>query len=459
MQAFDVVIDNEKLARHLSDMVRCKTVSCADQSRMDFAQFDMLHSLLQKTYPLLHRTLEREIINGYGLLYRWKGSGVSGLAPILLTAHQDVAPADETAWQHNPFEGQIADGFVWGRGTMDCKCLILGHMEAIEALLAQGFAPDRDVYLAYGFDEEVLGLNGALKIAEALKSKGLHFDFVLDEGGMYVRGEDFGVPEKLLAQIGIFEKGYVDIQLTVLDEGGHASRPKDQTALGILCHAIDAVERHPFEASVSEALNRMYQALLPHLKDKELKAAVEGLATGEQKLIALLLQTPQGNAMVRSTAAATMAWASPAPNVLPQRAEAIFNLRLSDKDSVEYALKHLKQAIADDRVSLSAHRGYEASGVSDIACQAYDLLQRTISDMQPDAIAVPAPMVARTDARLYDILAQNIYRFGPFIGHMDLRDCVHGTDERTPVDQLGQGVNFYMQLLWRFCSDRGRNES
>ncbi len=456
MQAFSVPLDNELLAKHLGRLVQCKTVSFADETRMDFAAFEKLHAELENLYPLVHGTLEKTLVNGYGLLYRFKGNGQSGLDPILLAAHQDVVPADEALWRHPPFGGEIKDGFVWGRGTMDCKCLILGHMEAIEALLAQGFVPDRDVYVAYGFNEEVLGCKGAQKIAQHLKEERLHFDLVLDEGGMYARGEDYGAPATLLAQVGIFEKGYVDIQLTVYDEGGHASRPKDRTALGVLCSAIDAVEQHPFLPCGSEALFKMYRALLPHLPQGRLRSCVEQMDARPQDLIDFLSKTPQTNALVRTTAAATMAWASPAPNVLPQKAEAVFNLRLAEQDSIEKALAHFKEAISDERVQMIAHRGFEPSRVSDTECEAFKLLEKTIHDSQGDAVIVPVPVAARTDARLYDTVCENIYRFSPFIGHMDLRPLVHAADERTPVDQLHEGVRFYMRLLWRFCTQSGR---
>lgn len=456
MQAFSVPLNNELLAKHLGRLVQCKTVSSADESKMDFAEFDKLHAELELLYPLVHGTLEKTLVNGYGLLYRWKGNGQSGLDPILLTAHQDVVPADEALFKHPPFGGDIIDGFVWGRGTMDCKCLILGHMEAIEALLAQGFVPDRDVYLAYGFDEEVLGFKGAQKIAEHLKQERLHFDLVLDEGGMYARGEAYGAPAALLAQVGIFEKGYVDIQLTVYDEGGHASRPKDRTALGVLCSAIDAVEQHPFLACGRVALFKMYRALLPHLGIGQLRSCVEHMDANPQELIEYLAKTPQTNALVRTTAAATMAWASPAPNVLPQKAEAVFNLRLLEQDSIASAMTHIKEAISDERVHLSAHRGFEPSRVSDTECAAFKLLEKTIHDLQRDAVIVPIPVAARTDARHYDIVAKNVYRFSPFIGHMDLRALVHAADERTMADKLDEGVLFYMRLLWRFCTQTGR---
>jgi carboxypeptidase PM20D1 len=111
----------------------------------------------------VHATFKRELINGDALLYRWQDSD-PGALPVLLMAHQDVVPVEpgtEGEWTHPPFDGVIADGFVWGRGALDDKGSLVTLFEALEALLAEGFRPTRDVYLVSGFDEEVGGAPSA----------------------------------------------------------------------------------------------------------------------------------------------------------------------------------------------------------------------------------------------------------------------------------------------------------
>ena len=83
--------------------------------------------MLAETYPLVHQKLRREVValpgqaTGYSLLYIWQGSRAD-LEPVMLTAHQDVVSVDPTEWTYPPFEGKIADGFIWGRGTLDINC-------------------------------------------------------------------------------------------------------------------------------------------------------------------------------------------------------------------------------------------------------------------------------------------------------------------------------------------------
>lgn len=106
-------------------------------------------------------------------------------------AHQDmvpIAPGTEKAWTVDPFAGEIRDGFVWGRGTLDNKSNLFAQMEAIELLVASGFQPRQTVYLVMGDDEEVSGLRGAQPIAELLKSRNVRLDWVLDEGLLILDG-------------------------------------------------------------------------------------------------------------------------------------------------------------------------------------------------------------------------------------------------------------------------------
>ena len=151
-------IDPQISAEHLAGAVRFATVSNADNSLTDYTKFDAFHEYLKETYPLVHKHLTLEHTGQAGLLYHWKGTGKSGAAPLLLMAHQDVVPeGDLEKWTYPPYSGTIADGKIWGRGSSDCKSNLIGQLEAVEALLEKGYEPDYDLYLSYGYMEEVAG--------------------------------------------------------------------------------------------------------------------------------------------------------------------------------------------------------------------------------------------------------------------------------------------------------------
>jgi carboxypeptidase PM20D1 len=230
-------------AQHLSAAIRFRTVSHQDPAQNDQRQWRDLRNFLERTYPATHRALKRELVNGDGLLYTWPGSDPVA-RPVLLMAHQDVVPVEpgtESSWTYPPFDGTIADGFVWGRGALDDKASLILLMEAVESLVTDGFRPRRTVYIASGFDEEVGGHHGAATIAALLASRGVRLEYVLDEGRAVVEGLVPDVPHPV-AMIGVAEKGFVSVELTCEMEGGHSSMPPPATAVGVLAAAIDRLE-------------------------------------------------------------------------------------------------------------------------------------------------------------------------------------------------------------------------
>ena len=232
-------IDAPKAARHLSGAVKFPTISWEgggtdeekNASREAFAE---LHAYLETTFPQVYSKLEHEIVGENNLVFRWQGTD-SSLTPILLMGHQDVVPVEvgtEANWTHGAFSGDIAGGFIWGRGTLDDKQTIVGLLEAVDVLLAKGFEPKRTIYLAFGQDEEIGGLEGAEKIAQLLKSRGVRLAFAMDEGGFLSRGLVPGVSAPV-AMIGTSEKGYLSLVLTVEMPGGHSSVPPKESSIGI----------------------------------------------------------------------------------------------------------------------------------------------------------------------------------------------------------------------------------
>ena len=175
-----VLVNEAQVAEHLAASVRCRTVPLDDKGAPDPEAFQQLHQMLKETYPLVHQKLKREVVNGYSLLYTWQGSRPE-LEPILLMAHQDVVSADPSEWTHPPFEGVIADGFIWGRGTLDIKNQLIGIMEAAEALLQQGYRPERTILFGLGHDEETGGVNGCKVMGQLLKERGVHVAGIVDE--------------------------------------------------------------------------------------------------------------------------------------------------------------------------------------------------------------------------------------------------------------------------------------
>src|SRR5438105_4674321 len=179
---------------HRSQAVRFRTVTYAD-SAPPLAELRKLHAFFERTYPLVHKHLRREVIDSGALLYTWRGSDTT-LAPVLLMGHQDVVPIEpgtEKDWRHGPFSGDVADGDIWGRGTLDDKSAVFGLLEGVESLLERGVHPRRTVIFSFGHTEEGGG-SAADHAARLLESRHVHPWFVMDEGGALGKDLVPGVP-------------------------------------------------------------------------------------------------------------------------------------------------------------------------------------------------------------------------------------------------------------------------
>lgn len=439
--------DEAKLAKHLSRMIQFRTLTSKTAEGVDADAFLGLHKFLEQTYPLLHKTLEKEVVSEYSLLYKWTGS-TSERKPFLMMAHMDVVPVDERTagdWEHDAFGGQIADGYVWGRGALDMKGHLTAVMEAVEKLIGDGFVPQRDVYIALGHDEESMGTRGAQKCVEMLKERGVRFEFVIDEGGVLMDGKMMGVSANVAA-IGICEKGYADIRLSVTSKGGHASRPPKQTAVGTLCRAIVAIEKHQMKPTLNEAMKRMIESVGGYMKFP-LNVIVANMWLFKPLLLMGLAAGSTGAAMVRTTMAPTMLKGATANNVLAEKAEAVINCRISPDNIIEDVIDHIKKVVKNDAVIVEVIQAYPASRVSDTDSDGFATIAGTVEQMFGEFVVAPYLMVAATDSKFYSEISDGVFLFQPFRSVMQDLNTIHAVNERMAVESLAEGAEFFVRLV------------
>ena len=448
-------VDSQKVAADLAGTIPFETISFEDggtaaQKEAARSAFEGLHSYLEKTFPRVYSSLGHEIVGENNLLLEWKGSDAS-LKPMLLMGHQDVVPIEEGTegkWTQPPFSGKIADGFIWGRGTMDDKETIVGVLEAVDLLLAKGFQPKRTVYLAFGQDEEIGGLEGAEKIAQLLKSRGLELEFVLDEGGFISTGMVPGV-EAPVAMIGTSEKGYLSLELRVDVEGGHSSVPPQESSIGMLSAAIRRIEKHPMPAHVHGPIGEFLEyaggsASFP------MRVVFKNMWLFGPVVQHILEASPDSNATLRTTAAATVFRAGTKDNVMPSHARAIVNFRLLPGDTIAGVTEHVRTVVNDPRVKMQPLPGElpsEPSQRSSVDSPNFRRMQKTLAEVYPDTVVAPFVFVGATDSKHYARLTTDIYRFAPL--RMTPTDLArfHGTNERVAVENFSQSIDFYVQLI------------
>ena len=446
--ALPMVLDHDAMSVRLADALKLQTISFQSARESSAAEFPRFHNLLTKSFPRVHAQLTREIVNEYSLLYTWNGKS-ERLKPVLLMAHLDVVPVDpdsERSWTHPPFSGQLADGFIWGRGAMDDKSSVMAILEAVEYLLKAGFAPKRTLYLAFGHDEEIGGKHGAAQIAELLASRGVQLEFVLDEGMNILNGVINGMTSPV-ALIGIAEKGYLSLQLTVNSSSGHSSIPPADTAIGTLSRALQRLASAPFPARLRGPTRQMFEFLGAEMAWSK-KIMLANLWLFEPWVIKQLTRMPLSNASLRTTLAPTLFNAGVKENVLPEHASAVVNLRVMPGETTTGALDYVRSIVDDPRIQLTALPiRMEPSAVSDVESPSFKLLQRTIREIAPAAIAAPALLVAATDSRHYAGLTRNIFRFLPITLNVGDTKRYHGIDERISLQDYARCVNFYARLI------------
>ena len=443
-----IAIDRDGMLKRLSEAIRFKTISFQEPTDSSVAEFERFHAFLAKSFPTVHQQLTKETVNGHSLLYTWNGKDAR-LKPMLLMGHMDVVPVDaptERQWTHPPFAGQIAEGYIWGRGTMDDKVSVLGILEAVEYILSAGFQPQRTLYLAFGHDEEIGGHNGAGKIAELLRSRGVELEYLLDEGMNIVDGIISGIAAPA-ALIGIAEKGYLSLELSVETVGGHSSIPPADTAIGIISRALQKLEAAPFPARLSGPTRRMLDFLGPEMAWAK-RLPLANLWLFDPLVRKQLAASPLTNAVIRTTLAPTLFNAGMNEYSLPTQASAVVNLRILPGDTIAGVTEHVRQTIDDPRVKIAALPiRVEPSAVSDIEAASFQLIHRTIRQAIPEALVAPALLVAGTDSRHYAPLTKNIYRFLPITLRSEDARRYHGIDERVPLEDYARCVRFYAQLI------------
>ena len=438
-----VGLDTERPVSSLSGMIRIKTVSYRDRSREDEAAFSDFMQLLRELYPRLHEACPPEYPSDRSVIFRWRGR--SDQRPLVLTAHYDVVPADESEWDVPPFSGLIRDGMIHGRGTLDTKGTLVSILEAAEALIAEGFVPANDIYLAFAGNEETAGQGAPANVAW-LKAHGVRPFMVLDEGGAVVNGVFPGL-KKPCAVVGTAEKGQMNVVFTAHAGGGHASAPPRHTLVGRLSRAVCRVEGSPFRFRLTAPARQMFNTLAPHstLLYRVLFANLWCFSP----LLDLYCRLSAGelNALTRTTVAFTQMTGGEATNVLPGAASVGANVRIIPGETQDTVLKRLRRIIRDRDIALSVPFGFDPSGIAVSQGEAFDRLTGAINATWPDALVTPYLMLACADARHYSGICDATYRFSAMALSKEERQMIHGKNERIPIDTLLTTVAFYHRLI------------
>jgi carboxypeptidase PM20D1 len=446
-----VAVDSVGAIARLAGAVKFQTVSFEEGTQPpDSAAFRALHEHLRVSFPLVHQRLTREIVAGLSLLYSWPGTDTT-LAPVVLMGHLDVVPVipgTEGQWTQPPYGGVVADGFIWGRGTLDDKVSVLAVLEGAEGALRASFQPKRTVYFAFGHDEEVGGSSARALKAELLKRGIKPPALVLDEGGAIMPGSVVGT-RGTVALVGASEKGFLSLQLTVRGTGGHSSTPPPHTAIGRLAAAITRLEGEPFPLVLDGPAKEMMERLrggMPYAQ----RLALSNLWLFGPLVTRGMAQQPASAAMLRTTTAVTIINGGVKANVLPIEARATVNFRIRPGETMASVTDYVKRVIADTGVHVEPV-GFrtDPSPVSDAHGTGFAAIEKSLREVFPESglVVTPYLVTGGTDARNWSDVSNQTFRFLAAPMTADALTRAHGTNERVGVGGYVTAVRFYERLL------------
>lgn len=469
-------VRDDSAVRRFSGGLKIPTVSAGEMGEFDYSPFDTIKAYLKASYPLVHENTEFTEVNTYGLVFRLKGSNPA-LDPVLFLSHTDVVPPgdaevkdkggnmfrpDDVAlppvakvaeeWDFGPFSGAVAHGRVYGRGAIDMKGMLFSLMEAMNNLMKSKYVPQRDIYLAFGFDEEVGGQQGAVKIAEYFKRKNIHFDAVYDEGGLILEKGSVAGIDADVAVIGCAEKGFLSVKIKVKGLGGHSSMPPLETAIGKAAVIMQRLEHDQMKPMVTPLMNEFFTRIggsMPFMN----RMAIANQWLLKPLLLSKLTKNNSTNALVRTTTALTMMKGSDAPNVLSPEVEFVVNFRLLPGNTVQDVKKHIAEAVRGFEVEIEdIDQVKEASAVSPVSSKSFRLIEAAIREIHPSAVATPYLTVGATDAYKYQIVSKNIYRFMPVKINDAEKQSMHSTNEYLSIENYMKMIHYFEFMMRNYDS-------
>lgn len=393
-------------------------------------------------FPHLFSLSEYEDFNGSFLL-RWKGQ--QNREPILLMNHHDVVEAAGD-WKYLPFSGTIAEGKLWGRGTLDTKGGLWAMLQAAEELAETGFVPQMDVYFFTACTEESDG-SGAETVSKVLQQRGVHFSLVLDEGGAILE-EPMAGAKGAFAMIGLGEKGCADLKFIARSSGGHASTPGKNTPLVRLGKFMAAAEKADlFEGDISPVVCEMLKRISSTMS-QPLKFVLGHAGAFKPVLLKVIPKvSAAAGAMLKTTLAFTMACGSEGSNVLPQEAWVIGNMRFSHHQSGPASFDAVRKLAAKYDIETEVLDPGFSSSLSDYNTDAFRLVEKAVSTVFPGTVTTPYLMTGASDCRFMSRVSENCLRFAPFRITQEQTDSIHGLNENLDISALEPAVAFYKFII------------
>lgn len=376
------------------------------------------------------------------IVARIEGSGTG--KPIILLSHLDVVEASPELWECDPFSGKIDDEFVWGRGALDMKGMLVMELFAMILIKRSGMIPEREIILVSVADEEAGGVGG---IEWLLKQNinGLdEAEYVLNEGG-FGKVEN-GIP---IYSCQNAEKGVLWLKMHCEGTAGHASMPSKDNAIVRINEAVIKLIKSENEIKLCET-TRNYLKRLADIKNIRIDIDDQEATDSSIKSFAntYLKDERSVQAMLYNTISPTTIKAGKKINVLPESCEITLDCRLLPGETPHQYLEKVKNMIDDPKIKMEMLTSTVPTE-SSINTELYHIIEAVITEEMPCAVVAPLLFQASTDSRCFRKKNITSYGFIPILISEEELQSLHGVNERISLENLEQGTRILYEVISR----------
>jgi carboxypeptidase PM20D1 len=433
---------DDDIVYKLGELLKIPTISYEDKNLIDFDVFQRYINRVKELYPTVFKVCEFEQTAEYAIKLKLKGD--SSENPTVLMSHFDVVPVTD-GWDHDPFLGEVVDGYLYGRGALDTKCTMACALSALEKALENGYTPKNDLYLCFGSNEEVYG-DAQVKIVEWFRNEGIVPALVFDEGGGIMNNAFPGVKQDA-AFLAVVEKSMINVRLTINTNGGHSSTPKRNGPVIRMAKALVRLEKHHMKPQISVTTKEMLDVMGRNSSfGLKIIFANMWLFKGLVKALFPILSADT-NALLTSTFAFTTINGGNQTNIIPNHVEANVNVRVAPFNSADEVIAHVKKIIKDPLIEVTAHDVTKLYKECSTKQPGYEIIKETTMETYPNTIVSPFVMLGGTDAKHYNEISKCVIRFSPIKVSNEDRKGIHGLNEKISVETLEKCFEFYQRLL------------
>lgn len=428
---------SEEYARRLAEMIKCKTVSAEDS--YDDTEFAKLRSVISELFPLVTERTEKLTFSDDCWMYKLKGADEA--RNIMVMSHHDVVAADGE-WEHEPFSGEIADGNIWGRGTVDTKTPLFAEFSALEELLSEGFVPPCNVYLGSSHNEEIAG-DGIPSALKYFEENNIAFELILDEGGAIIDAPMGGVVCRC-AMTAIHEKGRFKMECTASEGDSHTglSANTETPVVRMAKFIAEINSKNIFIRRMYPEVKAMFEGLAPY-STFPLRLVFSNLGLFSPLLKVLI---PKINAQAASMIGTMCSFTE--INGKGKECTATAFLRCVNDEDLKKDIEELKNVAKKYGIALTeAAEGNEYHRPADFTKPQFKYVQKCIGEIFPQVAAVPFVLPAGTDARHFSDICRCVVRFAPIDINAQQYASVHSPNENISVKAVGNAVAFYKYFL------------